>query len=417
MSKTYLCIDLKSFYASVECVERGLDPFQVKLVVADPARGPGAITLAATPAIKACGVKSRGRVFEIPEGLEYITAPPRMSLYMRYAANIYGILLKYIAKEDIHVYSIDESFLDITPYLALYGKDARQLAKQLLADIYETTGITASVGIGTNLYLAKVALDIMAKHAPDHIAYLDELLYCHQLWRYQPLTDFWMIGEGTLKRLAQLGISDMYGVAHTKPSVLYQRFGVNAEYLIDHAWGKEPAEIRDIKAYQPAHASISHSQILMEDYDYENACLVMKEMVDAGALTLTDRKLVTNRIALSIGYSKDMLPPVKGSRKITNTTNTCRILQKEFSLLYHRLAKPNVPIRQIAVHFCDVKPMPLEQYDLFTDLKQIQKEKDLQEALVAIRCKYGKNAVLKGMNYLEKATARKRNQLIGGHHA
>ena len=266
--KIYTCIDLKSFYASVECVERGLNPFEVNLVVADPTRGGGAITLAATPAIKKLGVPSRGRVYEIPKDIIYITAPPRMSLYMKYSAKIYSIFLKYIAPEDIHVYSCDESFIDVTPYLSLYNMTAKQLAKTMIQDIYDTTGITATAGIGTNLFLTKVALDITAKHAPDNMGYLDENLFKQMLWHHTPLTDFWMIGGGTERRLAALGIKDLYDLAHYPEGYLYKTFGVNAEYLIDHAWGKEPTEIADIKAYKPASKSISNSQILFEDYCY-----------------------------------------------------------------------------------------------------------------------------------------------------
>lgn len=247
MDKYYLCIDLKSFYASVECVERGLDPFKVNLVVADPTRGPGAITLAATPAIKKLGIKSRGRIFEIPKHIKYEIAMPRMKLYMEYAARIHEIFLKYISSEDIHVYSIDESFLDISSYLNLYKMNPKQIALMIIQDIFKETGITATAGIGTNLFLSKIALDIMAKHAEDYIAYLDEDIFKQTLWYHTPLTDFWMIGPGTVKRLNALGIQNLYGVAHYPEKDLYKTFGVNAEYLIDHSWGKEPTTIADIK--------------------------------------------------------------------------------------------------------------------------------------------------------------------------
>lgn len=415
--KIYLCIDLKSFYASVECVERGLDPFEINLVVADPTRGGGAITLAATPAIKKLGVSSRGRIYEIPKHIEYITAPPRMTLYMEYSAKIYSILLKYICSDDIHVYSIDESFLDITSYLTLYQMTPKQLAKTILDDIFDNTGITATVGIGTNLFLAKVALDITAKHTPDNMGYLNEDLFKQTLWHHQPLTDFWMIGKGTVNRLNALGINDMYGIAHYSEKVLYKIFGVNAEYLIDHAWGKEPVEIADIKAYKPSNNSISNSQILFEDYNYKDAYLIMKEMVESNVLTLVERHLVTNHISLFIGYSKNITKPSRGSRKITNTTNSYRILLDEFKLLYQKIINPNYPIRQIAIGFGNVKDEYYEQLNLFVNQEDIEKEKRVQETLVSIRNKYGKNAVLKGMNYLDKATARKRNGLVGGHNA
>ncbi len=416
-NKIYLCIDLKSFYASVECVERGLDPFKINLVVADPTRGGGAITLAATPAIKKLGVPSRGRIYEIPKNIEYITAPPRMTLYMKYSATIYSIFLKFISSEDIHVYSIDESFLDITTYMSLYNTTPKKLAKMILDEIYDQTGITATVGIGTNLFLAKVALDITAKHAKDCMGYLDEDLFKQLIWHHQPITDIWMIGPGTANRLAMLGIKDLYGVAHYNEKILYKLFGINAEYLIDHAWGREPTEISDIKAYRPSSNSISNSQILFEDYNYKDAYLIMKEMVESNVLQLTEKHLVTNHISLYVGYSKNCIKPSRGSRKITNTTNSYRILLEEFKLLYKKIINPNYPIRQIRISFGNVKDEIYEQFDLFADQEDIEKEKRVQETLVHIRNKYGKNAVLKGMNFYEKATQRKRNGLVGGHNA
>lgn len=416
-NKIYLCIDLKSFYASVECVERGLDPFKINLVVADPTRGGGAITLAATPAIKKLGVPSRGRIYEIPKNIEYITAPPRMTLYMQYSATIYSIFLKFISSEDIHVYSIDESFLDITSYMSLYNTTPKQLAKMILDEIYDQTGITATVGIGTNLFLAKVALDITAKHTKDCMGYLDEDLFKQLIWHHQPITDIWMIGPGTANRLAMLGIKDLYEIAHYNEKILYKLFGINAEYLIDHAWGREPTEISDIKAYRPSSNSISNSQILFEDYNYKDAYLIMKEMVESNVLQLTEKHLVTNHISLYVGYSKNRIKPSRGSRKITNTTNSYRILLEEFKLLYRKIINPNYPIRQIGISFGNVKDEIYEQFDLFADQEDIEKEKRVQEALVHIRDKYGKNAVLKGMNLYEKATQRKRNGLVGGHNA
>lgn len=416
-NKIYLCIDLKSFYASVECVERNLDPFRINLVVADPTRGGGAITLAATPAIKKLGVASRGRIYEIPENIQYIIAPPRMKLYMEYSAKIYKIFLKYISSDDIHVYSIDESFLDITSYLKLYNMSAKQLAKTILDDVYNETGITATVGIGTNLFLTKVALDITAKHSPDNMGYLDEDLFKQLIWHHKPITDIWMIGPGTARRLAKLGINDLYGVAHYPEKNLYKIFGVNAEYLIDHAWGREPTEIKDIKAYKPSSNSISNSQILFEDYNYQDAFLVMKEMVESNVLSLTEKHLVTNHISLYIGYSKNKRAPSRGSCKITNTTNSYKLLLQEFIILYKRIVDTNYPIRQIAISFGNVINECYEQFDLFTNYEDIEKEKRVQEALVNIKNKYGKNAVLKGMNFYDKATQRKRNGLVGGHNA
>lgn len=417
MSNIYLCIDLKSFYASVECVERGLDPFKINLVVADPTRGNGAITLAATPAIKKHGVKSRGRIYEIPKDIEYITASPRMSLYMKYSAKIYSIFLKYISKDDIHVYSIDESFLDITSYTSMYQMNPKQIAQMILNDIFNETGITATVGIGTNLYLAKIALDITAKHAKDNMGYLDEDLYKQLLWHHKPLTDFWMIGSGTAKRLAMLGIDDMYGIAHYPEKILYKLFGINAEYLIDHSKGIEPVRISDIKAYKPKANSVTNSQILFEDYNYKDAFLIMKEMVESNVLTLTEKHLVTNHISLYIGYSKNVIKASHGSCKISVTTNSYKRLLEEFVRLYKRIVHPNYPIRQIGISFGNVVDEVYEQYDLFTDIEELEKEKRVQAALVEIQSKYGKNAVLKGMNLEEKATQRKRNTLVGGHNA
>jgi len=417
MDRIYLCIDLKSFYASVECAERGIDPFEINLVVADPSRGGGAITLAATPAIKKLGVPSRGRIYEIPKDIEYIIAPPRMSLYMEYSAKIYGIMLKYISADDIHVYSCDEAFLDVTTYISLYKKTAKQIAQMILDDILKETNITATVGIGSNLYLAKVALDITAKHSSDNMGYLDEGLYRQLLWHHKPLTDFWHVGPGTANRLAMLGIDDMAGIAHCDEEVLYKIFGVNAEYLIDHSWGREPCTIEDIKAYRPKANSISNSQILFEDYKANDAFLVMKEMVDVNVLQLTENHLVTNHISLFIGYSKNVIKPSRGSRKIGVTTNSCKLLMEEFILLFKKIIVKDYPIRQIAISFGNLKDEYFEQYNLFTDMEDIDKERRLQQTLVFIQNKYGKNAVLKGMNFYDKATQRKRNTLIGGHNA
>lgn len=416
MERIYLCIDLKSFYASVECVERGLDPFSINLVVADPTRH-GAITLAATPAIKKLGVPSRGRIYEIDSSIDYIIAPPRMALYMQYAAKIYGILLKFISSEDIYVYSIDESFLDITSYLKLYQKSPKEIAKMMIDQIVEETGITATAGIGTNLFLAKVALDICAKHASDFMGYLDEDIFRQTLWHHKPLTDIWMLGPGTTKHLARLGLYDLYDVAHYPEGLLYKEFGVNAATLIDHAWGKEETTIPDIKAYQPKQNSISNSQILFEDYTYEDAFLIMEEMVETNVLVLTEKKVVTNQIALFVGYSKNCAKPTRASTKITNTTNLYSILLKEFSLLYQRSVRKNVPIRQIAIRFLHIQPQEKEMYDLFTSFQRVEKEKRIQNTLVQIKNKYGKNAILKGMNVCDKSMAKVRNTLIGGHNA
>ena len=415
MKRVYLCIDLKTFFASVECVERNLDPFKVNLAVADKERGKGALCLAISPKLKALGIKNRCRLFEIPSYLDLIIAKPRMKLYMEYAANIYEIYLKYVCDDDIHVYSIDEVFLDISTYFKLYRKTPLQMARMIIDDIFETTGITATAGIGSNLYLSKVALDISAKHNPSNIGILNEPLYKQTLWHHQPITDFWHVGRGIAKRLAKYQIFDMAGVAFCDEKILYQEFGVNAKYLIDHAWGKEPTTIAQIKKYQPENNSISHSQVLFEDYSYEDALLAMKEMVELKVLDLVEQHLVTRHIALYVGYSNKKIKATGGSLKIGVCTNSYRILLSEFITLYKRTTHLNCPIRRLGISFGGVIDEKYEAYDLFTDYQEIEKERKLQEALINIKGRYGKNAVFKGMDLLEKATTLKRNKLIGGH--
>lgn len=417
MRSIYLCIDLKTFFASVECVERGLDPFKTNLVVADESRGKGALCLAISPKMKAMGIKNRCRVFDIPKDVEYITALPRMNKYIEYSANIYSVYLKYLSSDDIHVYSIDECFLDITPYINLYHKKPKEFAQMLLDDVYETTGITATVGIGTNLYLTKIALDIMAKHSKDNMGILTEEMFKKYLWHHQPLTDFWHIGVGTANHLKRLGIYDMYDIAHYNQDILYKEFGINAEYIIDHAWGREPTTIADIKRYKPSSNSISNSQILFEDYEYSDALLVLKEMVELNVLKLVDNRLVTDNISLYVGYSKNVIRGTGGQRKITTRTNSLKILMREFVELFEQRTNRNYPIRQIAISFQNVLDEYYESYDLFSDIEELEEEKRLQEVIIDIKKKYGKNAILKGMNKLEKATTEKRNKLIGGHNA
>lgn len=414
-----MCIDLKSFYASVEAVDRGLDPFHANLVVADPSRGRGAICLAITPAMKAMGIKNRCRIYEIPSHVEYITALPRMKKYMEVSADIYGVYLRYIAPEDIHPYSIDEVFIDATPYLKLYGLAPKTLAQKLMAAVMEETGICATAGIGTNLFLAKIALDITAKHVDDHIGVLDEERFKHTLWRHQPLTDFWNIGPGITRRLARYGIYDLYGVAHTDEKVLYKEFGKNAEYLIDHAHGREPCTMADIHNYQPSSTSISNSQVLFEDYNYEDAFLVLKEMVDMLSLELTEKQMLAKGIALHVGYSKDTEPPSGGSHKLDEPTSNYSILAAQFDAIYRRTTRQDTPIRRIGVAFTDLvsEDMAEQQLSLFTPPVVDKKEKQLQSTMVELKKKFGKNAILRGMSLQERATARKRNQLIGGHNS
>ncbi|MEG0275611.1 MAG: DNA repair protein [Coprobacillus sp.] len=417
MNKVYMCIDLKTFFASVECVERNYDPFSVNLVVADETRGDGAICLAVSPKMKAQGVPGRCRIRDIPKHIQYEIALPRMKKYMEYSSNIYSIYLKYISKDDIHVYSIDEVFMDVTHYLSLYQMNVKQLAQMILDDIYKVTGITATVGIGTNLYLCKVALDITAKHCSDNMGILTEEIYQKRLWNHQPLTDFWQVGKGIANRLMKHGIYDMDGVAHCDEKVLYKEFGINAEYLIDHAWGREPTTIADIKRYKPKHNSMSHGQVLFEDYQYEDALLVMKEMVELKSLDLVEHHLVTNLISLHIGYSQREVKSTGGSMKLTVNTNSSHFLIQEFITLFKRTTCRNQPIRRINISFGGVVDEIYESYDLFTDYQAIEEERKVMQAIVEIRNKYGKNKILKGMNFYDKATTRKRNKLVGGHNA
>jgi DNA polymerase V len=411
----YLCIDLKSFYASVECVERGLDPMTTKLVVADPTRTEKTICLAVSPALKALGVKNRCRVFEIPKNIEYIMAPPRMKLYIDYSANIYAIYLKYIAKDEIQVYSIDEAFLDVTHYLNLYQKTAKEIAVMIMNDIKETTGITATCGIGTNLYLTKIALDITAKHVDDHIGYLDEELYRKTLWDHMPITDFWRVGPGIAARLAKLGLYSMGQVAHANEDTLYNAFGVDAELLIDHAWGREPTTIVDIKAYRAKTNSISSGQVIACACDFERGLLLVQEMVDLMCLDMVDRELVTNSVSLYIGYSDKEAKPVRGTSRLSVTTNSHQIIADHFDELYRRIIPKSASIKRLNISFNNIVDEAYEQYDLFTDPVQLERERKIQHAVLEMKKKYGKNAILKGMNLQKGAMTVERNMQIGGH--
>ncbi len=414
MNRIYLCIDLKTFYASVECVERGLDPFKTDLIVADVARSKGAICLAISPKMKERGIHNRCRVYEIPKWVHPIVAKPRMKKYIEYSARIYGIYLKYISKEDIHPYSIDEMFLDVTTYLNLYKKTPFELAKTIMKDIFDTTGITSSCGIGTNMYLTKIALDIIAKHNKDHIGYLDEELYKEKLWHYEPLTDFWMISTGTESRLHKLRIKDMYDIANTREEVLYKEFGVNAKFLIDHSKGIEPCTIKDIKAYKPKSHSLSNSQILYSDYDYKKARIVLIEMIDNLVLELNNKELCTNNIGIYIGYSKDIYPALKMSFKI-DSTNNYELIRNRILLEYDYRINEKTPIRRIGISFNNVGKRKFEQMNLF----QIENKKDeqIEKTIMDIKNKFGKNAILRAVSYEDGATGIARNKLIGGHNA
>lgn len=415
--KTYLCIDLKTFYASVECAERNLDPFTTNLAVCDLSRGKGAICLAISPALKKIGIRNRCRAFEIPKDVEFIAAKPRMALYIKYSADIYGIYLRYISKDDIYVYSIDEAFLDVTSYLKLYKMDAYTLAKKIMDDIYKELRITATCGIGTNLYLSKIALDITAKHIDTNIAYLDEETYQKTLWHHQPLTDFWRIGRGIERRLNNLGIYDMEGITKANVDVLRKTFGVDYEILLDHAYGIEPTTISDIKKYSSRDRSISQGQILFEDYNYDDAKTVVKEMVDVLSLELVDKNLVTNSVSLMIRYSKDSSKPTGGARTIAERTNVYSVLVKAILDIYEETTSRYHLIRGIMISFNNVIDSSFEEYTLFSDEEKLKEERKLEETINALKKKFGKNSVLRGMSYTEKATARKRNLLIGGHNS
>ena len=416
--RMYLCIDLKSFFASVECAERGLDTMTTRLVVADPARGRGAICLAVSPALKSMGVRNRCRIYEIPAGIDYITALPRMKLYMEYAARIYSVYLRYISPEDIHVYSIDECFLDITSYRKLYGKNERELAVMLTDAVYrETGGICATVGIGTNLFLAKVALDITAKHAIDRIGFLDEEAFRQTVWYHQPLTDIWNVGRGMSKRLEKMGIFDLRGVAECEESKLYREFGINAEYLIDHAHGREPCTIADIHAYAAKTESVSNGQILFEDYCFEDALTVLKEMVDPLVLELIERHKVTDSVSLSVGYSRDTHGTANVTVKLDGYTNSAKKIRRAFADCFRKTVDPNYPIRRINAGLNNLQDESCATLDLFTDLDAERRELELQKTVLGLRKKYGKNAILHGISLGEKATAKMRNRLIGGHNS
>lgn len=498
MEKSYIAIDLKSFYASVECVDRGLDPLDTNLVVADPSRTEKTICLAVTPSLKAHGIPGRARLFEVNQRvrevnafrrynapnkkftheeyidsklkkdpsaeLSFIVAPPRMSHYMQVSTQIYEIYLKYIAPEDIHIYSVDEVFIDATKYLKTYKTTPRELAMRMILDVLETTGITATAGIGTNLYLSKIAMDIYAKHTePDEngvrIAELDEMSYRRILWEHRPLTDFWRIGKGYAKKLEAHGMYTMGDVArcsvgsendYYNEELLYRLFGINAELLIDHAWGWEPTEISDIKAFRPENNSISSGQVLQEPYEFDKAKLVLKEMADLLSLDLVEKKLVTDQIVLTVGYDIDSLKgnsysgeieidrygrkipkSAHSSRNLGRYTSSTKLIMQNAAELFEKIVDPKLLIRRmyiVANHVITEEQAKKDgdyvQLDFFSDEKAdaeleeaLQKEKNMQDAIVRLKKKYGKNAVIKGMNLEEGATALDRNRQIGGHKA
>lgn len=477
-NRTYIAIDLKSFYASVECVERGLDPLTTNLVVADLSRTEKTICLAVSPSLKAYGIGGRARLFEVNQRLrdhyyktgekvEYITALPRMAYYIKYSTKIYEIYLKYIAPEDIHVYSIDEVFMDVTAYLKTYKMTAHELAMTMIRDVLKHTGITATAGIGTNMYLCKVAMDIVAKTMPAdkdgvRIAELDEMSYRQQLWDFQPMTKFWRFGRGITDKLALYGIDTMGKLARLSISneeLLYRLFGVNAELIIDHAWGYEPCTIDYIKAYRPETNSLSSGQVLQHPYDFTKAKVVIREMADAVALDLVSKHLVTDQLVLTIGYDAESLtnPDIRanyngpvaanyygkqvpkhahGTANLDRHTSSTKIISDAVAELFDQIVNKNLLIRRLNLttnHVIDEDAYNKRtagnnpvQLDLFTDYAALEKQKQeeeaalskerrMQEALLAIKQQFGKNSILRGLNFEEGATAKERNQQIGGH--
>ena len=467
--RQYLCIDLKSFYASVECVDRGLDPLTTDLVVADPARTQKTICLAVSPSLKAKGVRNRCRVFEIPQHMRYVMAPPRMARYIEMSAEIYGIYLSWISKDDIHVYSIDEAFFDVTPYLSLYGMSARELGERIRQDVVKRTGIPATCGLGTNLYLAKVALDITAKHSPDFFGELTEETYRTTLWNHRPITDFWRVGKGYARRLEAEGLYTMGDIArcsvggaadYYNEELLYRLFGVNAELLIDHAWGWEPCRISDIKAYRPESTSVSIGQVLKCPYRFDKARLIAREMSDTLALNLVAKGLVCDQVALTVVYDVENLTdpqiargyrgpvavdfygreapkPAHGSRNLSGFTSSSRNIVEAVLSVFDRIVNPMLSVRRVYVaanHTRDedearrAEAARDVQLDMFTDYEARareeaarraarERERKQQQVMLAIQEKYGKNALLKGMNLEEGATQRERNDQVGGHRA
>ncbi len=439
--RIYLCIDLKTFYASVECVERGLDTLKDNLVVADTTRGRGTICLAITAAMKRLGIRNRCRIFEIPSNVRYTVARPRMRHYMEVSAQIYGTYLEYVSPEDIHVYSIDECFIDATPYLSLYRCDARAFALELMGAVKKRFGILATAGIGTNLFLAKIALDIMAKHANDGIGYLDEERFRQHIWEHRPITDIWGIGPGIARRLESLGAFDLKGITQIPEEALYKEFGVNAEYLIDHAWGQEPCTMADIHTYRPSSSSLSTGQILSRPYSFEEGRTILREMVESLSFDLLEKRAVCDRISLYIGYAKatgkrkpnnspvfigehgaqnierDRSLYATGSRKLPEQTDSFSLLLVHFDALYQSVADQSRSVKKINIGVGNLVPVELRACTLFSGCKSEAEEHSLQDAILDVKHRYGKNALMRGVSYREEATGRERNNQVGGHRA
>ncbi|MBP5274864.1 MAG: DNA repair protein [Abditibacteriota bacterium] len=415
MNKTYLCIDLKSFYASVECIKRGLDPMTSNLVVADTSRTDRTICLAVSPSLRKLGVKNRCRLFEIPAGLHYITAVPRMRLYMETAAEIYEIYLRYVSPADIHVYSIDEAFLDVTEYLPLYKKTPREMAEMLLGCIYAELGLTAACGIGGNIYLSKVALDILAKHSPGFIAYLDEERYRSLLWRHTPITDFWMIASGVSRRLQKLGIRCMEHLAEAPEALIMQNFGKNGEALIDRAWGRDATTIENIKQYVPKQHSLSHSQVIGTACSRKRGLILLRDMADSLCLDMAEHDLKAGSLSMYISGRAGAGEPLRISvSRVMDAENRYSVIKEKIDRLYEE----NVPrsisdIHRAGISFGSLGPAAVEN-TLFADTAA-EKERDLQKTICGLKRRYGSAAILRGSCWLPGSTARERRGQIGGH--
>ena len=416
----YMCLDLKSFYASVECADLGVDPFTTPLVVADASRGLGAITLAISPALKQLGVKNRCRLFEIPSTIEYMAVRPRMRRYMEVSASIYGVLLDYVAPEDIHVYSIDEYFIDVTPYSRLYKKTWWELALLFKYKVLEQTHIHATVGLGTNLFLAKVALDVLAKHAPQGIGILNEKLFKEKIWHHQPITDVWQIGRGIASRLHKYGVVDLHGITTVPEERWYKEFGINAELLIDHAWGRETCTMKEIHMYRPAKHSLSRGQILLRNYSYEECFVPLREMVESLLLELIAEKALTKYISLGVRYADKKVKGTGGSRRLSKYTCSLEVLSQAVLELYKKTTHPHQEIRQLSVGFDDLvsrEAVPWEE-DLFsTSQDREEKVYQVERTVLSIKEKFGGNSILRASSLQEEGTMQFRNTLVGGHNA
>ena len=417
--RIYIAIDLKSYYASVECVERGLDPMTTDLVVADPERTKGTICLAVSDSLKKKGVKNRCRLFEIPSCLDgtYIIAVPRMRLYIEKSAEIYSIYLKYFSHEDIHVYSVDECFIDVTDYLRYYGLSPIELARMLMEAVSEQTRIPSTAGIGTNLYLSKIAMDIIAKHNKERIGCLTEESYRKRLWDHLPLTDFWQIGPGTERRLNNLGLYTLKDVAYADQYLLKKTFGIDGELLYDHAWGREPVLMKHIHSYQSKGHSLSNGQVLPRAYTYEEGLLAIKEQTEVLVLDMSDKGLVTDLVVMWISYEGKEHYGNAGSIRLNIRTNAYSYILENVEELYHRICNPDMQVRRLGICFNNVVPEEMEYLDLFTDYEQIEKERRLQKSINLIKKRFGPNSILKAMNLEEAGMTTSRNVQIGGHSA